>query len=434
MTSLRESIDTLIKYSHEDALNLSDVYKFLQMDVPLTVAEIMDRIESLPESIPFHAKIVTAVALGGEVFLVLNRDGSYRFSGFMRATGAFSFSFRVGVVVRSASGQVSLALQSTGEVFGTDTPGERQFDWDERHLKFDETSRLLRNLWPDLVGGRMSVRTTSDLSGTLATVGGILKDVVEILIVAETLGAGLAICVVIGSELGNVDLRMPGVGGVIGIGIIAGGVIIWGPLAIGPAFLVGVTTGLIVDALIKIRRMEPPEMDFAKQVFGNSLDFEMIRVTNMVGLGNAPFTLPTIDNHILVNIGVSDAMYDAPTTTASPRWGPTRGQLLIHELTHAWQIQHATLAGGYVPGWLCTGIDEQVIIGSRSYNYGDAGPPWDSLHNEAQAHIVDEWFAGTGQQSPDRLPPELVPRPDPRMNPDSPYFGYIENDIRTAVM
>ncbi len=114
--------------------------------------------------------------------------------------------------------------------------------------------------------------------------------------------------------------------------------------------------------------------------------------------------------------------------------GSHSGQLLIHELTHAWQIEHATLAGGYVPGWLCTGIDEQVLIGSSSYDYGDTRPPWDSMHNEAQAHIVDEWFAGTGQQAPDKLPPVLVPRPDPRMNPDSPYFVYIENDLRSAVL
>ena len=179
--------------------------------------------------------------------------------------------------------------------------------------------------------------------------------------------------------------------------------------------------------------LEPPEIDFVRKVFGDSLDFERIRVTNMVGLGGRPFTLPTIDNHILINIGVSGTMFDAPTTTGSAAY-PTPGQLR-RRIDSRWQIQHATLAAGYVPGFLRTGIDGQVIIGSRPHNYGDPGPPWDSSHNEAQAHIVDERYAGTGQQTPGPPPIGFVPKsdpPDPRMNPDSRYFGYIDNDIRTA--
>ncbi len=436
MTSLRDSIKTLRKFSPSKALNLSDVYKFMLMDLPLTVGELIDRIMSLPESVPFHANIVTDVAMGGEVFLTLDRGGSYRFRGSMRASGAFSFSFRVGIIVRSASRQVSLALQRTGKVFGTDTPGDREVHWDEDQLASTESAKktnLIRDLWPDISGGTMTVRTTAELSGVLATVADVIKDVTEVFIVAETLGASLAICVVISSELGELGLRMPGLGGVLGIAIIAGSIVIWGPLAIGPAFLVGVAVGEVVDLLIKIRSLTPEEMDFVKQVFGDSINFEKIRITNMVGLRSAAFTLPTLDDHILLNMGVNVDMFHHPTTTGSSNY-PVPGQLLIHEMTHAWQIQHSTLAGGYVPGWLCTGIDEQEIIGRRSYNYGEPGPPWDSLHNEAQAHIVDEWFAGTNQQKPpETLPAGFQPRPA-GMNPDSRYFGYIENNIRTALV
>ena len=434
MTSLRDSIKTLRKYAPSKALNLSDVYKFMLMELPLTVGELIDRILSLPESVPFHANISTDVAMRGNVSLDLDRGGGYRFRGSMRATGAFSFSFRVGIILRSASGQVSLALQHSGKVFGTDTPGDREVHWNEDQLASPESAKtnLIRDLWSDISGGRMTVRTTAELSGVLATVADVLKDVTEVFLVAETLGASLAICVVISSELGDLGLRMPGLGGVLGIAIIAGSIVIWGPLAIGPAFLVGVAVGEVVDLLIQIRTLNDEEMDFVKQVFGDSLNFDKIRITNMVGLKGLPFTLPTLDDHILLNIGVNDAMFHHPTTTAIKAY-PVPGQLLIHEMTHAWQIQHATLAGGYVPGWLCTGIAEQELIGRRSYNYGDPGTPWDSLHNEAQAHIVDEWFAGTGQQAPpDVLPPGFQPRPDNKMNPDGRYFGYIENDIRTA--
>ena len=106
---------------------------------------------------------------------------------------------------------------------------------------------------------------------------------------------------------------------------------------------------------------------------------------------------------------------------------PARGQLLIHELTHAWQIQNASLEDGYVPGWLCKGIVEQITEGDDAYIYGPPGPPWSSFGVEAQASVVDQWFGANGRQSP---PEKETPRP---MNPDSIYFGYIDNDIRAKV-
>jgi hypothetical protein len=433
MTSLRQSIATLQRYPADEAVNISDVYKFLFMELPLSLNNMVDKIAALPESVPFHANIVTGVAMGGEVTVTLNRNGSYRFRGSMRASGAFSFSFRVGAVVQSASGQVAVAAQHTGKVFGTDTPGDRQNDWDEVITDPEKTS-ILRNLWPDISAGKMVVNRSSELSGVTGGAIDVVKDVIEILLVAETLGATLAICVVIGGELGNIGVDVPGLGGVVGLGIIGGSLFIWGPLAIGPAFILGVAAGTIIDSMIKIRRLHPFEEDFVKEVFGDSLDFDRIRLTNLVGIKDAPFTVPTVDNHILVNIGVSGTMFDHPTTTGIPDTAmATPGQLLIHELTHAWQILHSPLDRGFVPGWLCQGIFEQVIVGGSSYDYGDPGPAFSSFYNEAQAHIVDEWFAGTGLQAPDRLPKGLVPRDTPKMNPDSPYFGYIENDIRAAV-
>ena len=432
MTSLRASIATLQKYPPQGTINVGDVYRFMRMDRPVSLNALIGKIASLPDSVPFHATIITGTALGGEVSITLNRDGSYRFSGFMRAAGVPSFSFRVGAVIRSGNGQVTVAAQHTGKVFGTDTPGERQNNWDETSNDPDNM-KFVRNLWPDISSGSLAVSRSSELSGVLGTAIDVVKDVAEFLVVAETLGANLAICLVIGSELGNMGVDVPGMGGVIGIGIVAGSLFIWGPLAIGPAFILGVAVGAVIDSMVKIRRLEPFEVDFARKVFGDSLDFDRIRLTNFVGIDNRPFTIPTVDNHILLNIGVSDAMFDAPTTTGIPAM-KTAGQLLIHELTHAWQIEHSALETGYVPGWLCEGIREQVFLGHAAYDYGPPGPQWDSFHIEAQAHIVDEWFAGTGGQAVDKLPPGLAPRASNQMNPDSVYFGYIDNVIRAAVL
>ena len=99
---------------------------------------------------------------------------------------------------------------------------------------------------------------------------------------------------------------------------------------------------------------------------------------------------------------------------------PVPGQVFIHELTHAWQIQHASLKDGFVPGYLCVGTSN-VIHGPSSYHYGPAGPPWGSFHMEAQGAIVDQWFGGNGSR-----------QKAPGINPDSPYFGYITNNIRVG--
>jgi len=136
------------------------------MDRPLSLHALADKIASLPDSVPFHSIIETGAALGGEVTITLRRDGTYRFNGFMRATGIPSFSFRVGVVIRSASGQVTVAAQHAGKVFGTDTPGDRQNNWDEIGTDPNKI-KAIRNIWPDISAGTMAVTRSSELSGVL---------------------------------------------------------------------------------------------------------------------------------------------------------------------------------------------------------------------------------------------------------------------------
>jgi hypothetical protein len=415
MTSLRASIATLPRYTLGDTLNVSEVAEFIRMERPVSIRSLVTKIGSLPDSVPFHSTIETGTALGGEVTLTLNRDGSYRFRGFMRASGALSFSFRISAVVRSASKEVMVAAHHTGKVFGTDTPGDRQNNWDEVSDN-PERMKLVRNVWPDISGGTMVVNRSTELSGVLGEAVDIVKDIAEFLLVAETLGAGLAICLVIGSELGDAGVTIPGLGGVVGLGIVGGSLFIWGPLAIGPAILIGVAAGAVVDSMVKIRRLLPFEEDFAREVFGDSIDFERVRLTNLSGIGTRPFTMPTVDNTILINIGNS---FDAPTTAVFNSY-PFPGQLLIHELTHVWQIQHASLKDGYVPGWLCRGIVDS------EYTPAASGAAWSSYGVEAQGSIVDRWFGGNkGSDKAGVGSPEAIP-----MSEDSEYFRYIRDNIR----
>ena len=122
--------------------------------------------------------------------------------------------------------------------------------------------------------------------------------------------------------------------------------------------------------MVKIRRLRDDEVAFARQVFGDSLDFDRIRLTNLSGIGTRAFTTPTVDGTILLNIGNA---FNEPTLAVYPPY-PVPGQILIHELTHAWQIEHASLEDGFVPGLMCTGILNQTVV-SKPYQYGPPDNP-----------------------------------------------------------
>jgi hypothetical protein len=80
-----------------------------------------------------------------------------------------------------------------------------------------------------------------------------------------------------------------------------------------------------------IRRLTSAQQSAAALVFGKSLNFTLVFLSNATGLGGRPFTVavpinpPSIPAVCIVNAG-----------TLSPS-----RDLLIHELTHVWQSQHS---------------------------------------------------------------------------------------------
>src|SRR5918999_6317927 len=102
-----------------------------------------------------------------------------------------------------------------------------------------------------------------------------------------------------------------------------------------PAFIIGAA---VTAATIKQRHMIDAEKAFADQVFRGRLPLDRILLTNLVGLGDRPFTAPGPGGAILVNLGKG---FDNPVSYTG-KGGDTLGlnapgQLFIHELTHAWQ-------------------------------------------------------------------------------------------------
>jgi hypothetical protein len=239
--------------------------------------------------------------------------------------------------------------------------------------------------------------------------------------VAYTAGAGVAAVATLGSEIGDAaDVELPALGGIVGVGVVAGELLIWGPLAIGPAFLAGVAAGAIVESMIDIREVTPQEQALSRGVFGDTIDFSRVRLTNFVGLSGRRFVAPTFDGTILVNLG--EPCLREPTTYKNPRY-PVPGQLFIHELTHVWQLQHRRLDDGWSPVWLC----ERIV--DPDYE-PDARPiPWDKHGVEKQATIVDRWYSTLQEyHKKDLVEAPLFRAP----NTAAPYFHYIKHNLRAG--
>src|SRR4029078_2663988 len=199
---------------------------------------------------------------------------------------------------------------------------------------------------------------------------------------------------------------------------------LWATVAgagVGTALILGVVAGVaigaVTNALIKFRPLNVAEIAFARQVFGNSLPYQDVIITNLAGLGDRAFTAPGVDGKTYLNLGRA---YDNPLGTGGSAY-PKPGQLLIHELTHAWQIAHA----GFLPGLMCSGMVNQAnfILGDNVDEYGEPGPGWSKFNAEQQGAIVDQWFGGTGRSSRYK-----------EMDQENPYYRYVWNDVTSHLL
>jgi hypothetical protein len=172
--------------------------------------------------------------------------------------------------------------------------------------------------------------------------------------------------------------------------------------------------GIAAGAQLKTRRLRESEIAEAANVFGNTLPIDRILLTNLAR-GDRAFCVPHIDGSILIGMrggdGVTDR-FDNPLKHLE--WRAT----LIHELTHAWQIQHMTTLVELF--WEAAAnefrSDDPYAIPS-SFD----GRPWSKFGIEQQAKIVEMWYWTATQISPTL---------------DSPLarnywsFPYIQNNIR----
>ena len=378
----------------------SDLGTALQLGEPLSLTALTRHLEQ-PEERSFRAPL-DADALHGEVEFIIRSDGTYTFRGHVRATGFPSFAYRVQVAIRSASAGIVVVVQTKGRVFGTDTPGDRQRSWDESN-----SSPSLRQFWMGLrADAQLETNLEKDLSGVTRAVLDVATVIVETYVAAQFAGAVGAV-LVLGAELGSAmgqTFINPNV--LAGITVGAGILLVFGPGAIIPALVAGTGTALLAD--IRSRSLNEAEMALARTVFRDTLPFDRIRITDLYspshnekGFVAREFVVLGIDGSILVNMGKNfDHTLEADVQAAVRGSYSNPGEVLIHELTHAWQIHHSF----FTPGLLCDALL------NRNYQYDkakvSARAPWSDFGVEEQATIVNEWFGKynmVGLQSPEAL-------------------------------
>jgi len=327
-----------------------------------------------------------------------------------------SYAFRVRGVARSANGPWAVAVQKTGAVKGAFEPGASKFEWDEAIESAD-----LRDHWPAFRNASMAISKSYEMTGPLGTLLEVFADFMEFVWSAALLNPvlpgipALAGLVLVGSEMDKLaGVRVVGPGGLVGVAAAGAGTVLVGPNVVVPLFVGGV---LAASAAIEHRPLDEGERMALKAVFGDSIPFERVILTNATGAGGRCFVAPNVDRQIIVNLG--DNFRDVNRTT---REYPVPGQLFMHEMTHAWQLARLDTASVYVWNWV---LDQ--IEGSESYQYGPPGPPWYSgFGQEAQASLVCEWFAGRDDMAIVRMPGR------PAQDERDPYFPYIANNIRMA--
>jgi len=413
---------TLLSAFGEAAVSLESIREALAIPRPASLRQMC---EANDAPIVLSEPLVTSdgVALGGAHSVTLRRDGSFDYTGHFRATGWPSYDASVSTRVVGANGLVA-TLAAHGSVHGSNESGDRQMSWSQTGV-----SPLVATYWIDFRHAHLEhdLQYDSDLFGTVGAVASFLGKAVA----AAFTGGTVGVVILLGAEatdaVGAQEIALPGLVGV----VLAGGtLLVVGSGGMLAAIVVGVAAGAITAAMVRQRRLSDEEFAVVDRVYRGTLPRERIVLTNLLGASGRPFTVPAPGNAILVNLGDG---FENPTSYTGSGQGPVNlraaGQLLIHELCHAWQIEHST----FLPTTMCKGVINQVgtLGGDMSvYLYGDAGLPWGDYNLEQQASIVDQWFAGTGKQK--EFPPAFEGDGSDG-KPVNPYWRYVRDNIRAGV-
>lgn len=410
--------------------SLHDAGAEMGVPSPMSLQEIIRRYDA---DVTFSQQIVTGTALGGSHSITISRDGSYTYSGNLRASGWATFTVSVygllGYPMPMSGGAPpaanTLVFSARGVAHGSNKKGDRSFHWSQ-----SGQNEFIAAYWHGFRTATLDRRLTYDtnLLGAIADINGFFGELYAFGAALGPTGVAIALAGDAASALNLDQLTLPGL---TGVAIVAGAAYLLAPGLMIPVFIAGAA---LSPVLIKQSRLNASERAFADRVFKGTIPYDRVIKTNLTGPGGRGLTCPGPGDVIFLNIGLA---FDDPT--AYPGWGhdgyvSAPGQLFIHELTHVWQIVNDS----FTPMLFCESLgsglfaDLSKVSKDSVYRYGAAGGPWGDFWPEQQASIVCEWFAGfSDPTTADRHRQKQYP---PMLESDeNPYYRYIRDNIRASV-
>jgi hypothetical protein len=145
-----------------------------------------------------------------------------------------------------------------------------------------------------------------------------------------------------------------------------------------------------MKAVSNTRHLASHERTIAFSVFHGTIPYDQVIISDGLGGGDRPFTLPTsVPVSVFFNvrggkyvIHAGDGYYGMSNLQEDKK-------TLIHELTHVWQGEHGSHSWSYVLDslWHQTLSDDAYEYDKRDLK------EWDDYGAEQQAQIVEDWFA-----------------------------------------
>jgi len=396
----------------------------LGMNAPASLTTMAGRLNGMASTMSFSGQWSTpdGTPLGGSVTLTVNSDGTYtvEFTAITHShVPGLSFDFQVRAYLSAPGLPSCLFFYHAGSV-GTNVTKTGEDDHQE-----SGSNPLISLYWNQIVSSAsLSIAKDYKWGGPVGTLENLVGDLLEIGVGA----VGAAVGAVIGLTQEAVGWLHGSLGPGATFGVIAG-VVVFAVAEIasfgaGTALMLGtvagVAVGTVVNSMIQYRPMNSGEIQLAQQVFGSELPYQNVMLSNLTGTNGRSFTIPGIDGKTYCNLGEH---YNNTLGSANNAY-PGNGELLIHELTHAWQIAH----NSFVPGFVCSGVlnGANYVMGDNVYAYGPAGPDWSNFNFEQQASIVNQWFAGSNDYDTHQS------NWPPMATTGNPYYRYIQNNILTG--
>ncbi|GAB08068.1 hypothetical protein GII30_18320 [Gordonia amarae] len=175
-----------------------------------------------------------------------------------------------------------------------------------------------------------------------------------------------------------------------------------GPIGLAASVFAGLTAAAITALTVRSRPLNAYERAIAVQVFGEAAWLDDVHLTTMSVQHGRAFAFPGADGRTYLNLGAKG--FHAPLD--GNRLYPAIGQILVHELTHAWQIEHSKSLAAFLSH--AAEVQLRNELGERVYDIGSAPVVWSECNLEQQATAVDRWYAGRRSPTNRQLDPEAT--------------------------